>query len=133
MTHDFSFKLVTPQELLYSSRVEEVVIPGVTGDFGVLVNHAPMVVKVRPGVLYIHQSASVVREVFIGGGFAEITGERTVILADEAVEISAIDREKATARLEKARYNLEHAKHEKDKALAEKEIAVVEAMLAVKG
>lgn len=133
MTHDFSLELVTPEALLYSSKVEEVIIPGVGGDFGVLVNHAPMVVMVRPGVVHIHHGASAMREVFVGGGFAEITGERTVILVDEAVEVSAIDHEKATARLEKAKNTLEHAKHEKDKLLAEKEIIVVEAMLAVRG
>lgn len=132
MTHNLTVELVTPEALLFSARAEMVVIPGVLGDFGVLPGHAPLVSAIRPGVIHIHETASIVREVFVAGGFAEVTGERAVILAEEAVEVHAINVEKATARLEKAQEKLKQSEHEKDKLLAEKEIGIVEAMLAVK-
>lgn len=133
MTDSFTVELVTPEELLFSAGAEMVIIPGAEGDFGVLVDHAPMVAIIRPGIIHIQETASVSRDIFVGGGFAEVTGDRTVILVDEAVDIHAIDSVKAAARLEKAEYALEHAKHDKEKEAAEKEIAVVQAMLVAKG
>ncbi len=132
MTHDLTVELVTPEALLFSAKAEMVEIPGVQGDFGVLPGHAPLVSAIRPGVIRIHETESTIRSIFIGGGFAEVSGETAVILAEEAVEVDAINVEKATLRLEKARETLEHGRHEKDRILAAKEITVVEAMLAVK-
>lgn len=132
MTDTITVELVTPEALVFAGQAEMVVIPGTEGDFGVLPSHAPLIATIRPGIVRLHETASTVREFFIGGGFAEVTGERCVILAEEAVELHAIDREKAHQRLEKARHRLERAKHDNDRIAAEKEIAVIEAMLLAK-
>ena len=47
----FAFELVSPEKLLFSGDVEEVVIPGTEGDFAVLKDHAPVISALRPGVL----------------------------------------------------------------------------------
>jgi F-type H+-transporting ATPase subunit epsilon len=50
----FTFELVSPERQLFSGAVDQVVVPGSEGDFGVLANHAPFVSSIRPGILTIH-------------------------------------------------------------------------------
>ena len=46
----FHFDLVSPEKLVFSGDVEQVDVPGVEGDFGVLAGHAPFVATLRPNV-----------------------------------------------------------------------------------
>ncbi|MHA1179512.1 MAG: F0F1 ATP synthase subunit epsilon, partial [Alphaproteobacteria bacterium] len=41
MAGTFQFELVTPERLLLAGEAEQVVVPGVEGDFAVLSGHAP--------------------------------------------------------------------------------------------
>jgi F-type H+-transporting ATPase subunit epsilon len=47
---NFHFELVSPEKLLFSGEVEQVDVPGAEGDFGVLAQHAPMVMTVLADV-----------------------------------------------------------------------------------
>ena len=49
----FHFDLVSPEKLAFSGEVDQVDIPGVEGDFGVLAGHAPVVAAIRPGILTV--------------------------------------------------------------------------------
>lgn len=102
MADKIKFELVAPERLLIDEPVDMVVVPGVEGDFGVLARHAPLIAAVRPGVINVHNEGAVSERIFVGGGFAEVTGERCTVLADEAVPVAEIDRaatEKAIADL----------------------------------
>jgi hypothetical protein len=43
--------LVSPEKLLFAGEVDQVDLPGVEGDFGVLAGHAPIVAMLRPGIV----------------------------------------------------------------------------------
>ncbi|HEY7971297.1 MAG TPA: F0F1 ATP synthase subunit epsilon, partial [Xanthobacteraceae bacterium] len=53
----FHFNLVAPDKLLFSGEVDQVDVPGMEGDFGVLADHAPLVALLRPGVLTVKVGA----------------------------------------------------------------------------
>ena len=53
----FKFELVSPERVLMSEDVEQVVVPGADGDFAVLAGHAPFVSTLRPGVLDVTAAA----------------------------------------------------------------------------
>jgi len=99
MADKVQFELVSPEKLLVSRAVEMVVVPGTEGDFGVLPDHAPLISTVRPGIIEIHEGGQVVEQIFVAGGFAEVTGERCTVLADEAIAVKDIDRNAAQAEL----------------------------------
>jgi F-type H+-transporting ATPase subunit epsilon len=86
------FELVSPEQLLVSEDVEMVVVPGGEGDFGVLPGHSPMISTVRPGVIHVFASGAVSSRIFVAGGFAEVTGSRCTVLAEEALQVDDIDR-----------------------------------------
>lgn len=88
MADTFKFELVSPERLLLSEDAEQVVLPGVQGDFAVLASHAPMLSMLRPGVLDI-QLPGRTRRVFVKGGFAEVEPDRLTVLAQTAFDAEA--------------------------------------------
>ena len=86
------FELVSPERLLVSRPVEMVVVPGSEGDFGALPGHAPLISEIRPGVIAVFEGGKVQERIFVAGGFAEVTGERCTVLAEQAMPLADIDR-----------------------------------------
>lgn len=129
MAETVEFELVSPQKLLKSEPVEMVVVPGAEGDLGVLPGHSPLIATVRPGVIDIHEGGKVKEQIFVAGGFCEVSPERCTVLAEEAVLVSELDRSAAETRLEAAKQaETEADEYGKHKAEAERRAA--EAMLA---
>ena len=124
-----AFELVSPERLLISESVDMVVVPGEEGDFGVLVRHAPLVSTVRPGVIRVYNDNQVTEQIFVAGGFAEVTPARLTVLAEEALPLADIDRGAVEQQLKDAREDLQDAKDDHERADAERRIAVAEAKL----
>ena len=87
----FHFDLVSPEKLAFSGEVDQVDVPGVEGDFGVLAGHAPVVAAVRPGILTI-STGGAHQKVIVLGGLAEVSDNRLTVLADVATSIQDVDR-----------------------------------------
>ncbi len=98
-------EIVSPEQRLLSRTVEMVVMPGSEGDLAAMEEHAPMIVLLRGGVVSLYDSAnfsSSSDRFFVAGGFAEITGDRCTILADEATPLGELSRADGEARLAEA-------------------------------
>ena len=130
MAEDFSFELVSPEKLLLAEEVDMVVVPGAEGDFGVLVGHAPLISSLRPGVIDTYNGGKVADRIFVAGGFAEVTGERCTVLAEEAIPVKDIDSAHAEERLKVAKEAISGADNDTLRNAAEIELTVAEAMLA---
>ena len=88
----FHFDLVSPEKLAFSGEVDQVDIPGVEGDFGVLAGHAPVVAAIRPGILTVTIGGSH-EKIIVLGGLAEVSDNGLTVLADVATSIKDLDRE----------------------------------------
>ena len=99
MADKVEFELVSPERLLVSQGVDMVVVPGEDGDFGVLPGHALFLSGVRPGVIEIYDGDKISDRIFVAGGFAEVTGERCTVLAEEAVHLAEVERTTVEARI----------------------------------
>ncbi len=129
MAEQVEFELVSPEKLLLSEPVDMVVVPGGDGNFGVLPRHSPLISTVRPGVIDVYQKGAIDQRIFVAGGFAEVTGERCTVLAEEAVPVEDIDRGETEQALKDAREDLADAKEAAEKKLAEDRIKILEAKL----
>ena len=89
----FHFDLVSPEKLAFSGEVDQVDIPGVEGDFGVLAGHAPVVAAVRPGILTVTNGGTHER-IIVLGGLAEVSEKGLTVLADVATSLEELDRAK---------------------------------------
>jgi F-type H+-transporting ATPase subunit epsilon len=89
----FHFDLVSPEKLSFSGEVDQVDVPGVEGDFGVLAGHAPVVAAIRPGILTIIAGGSR-QKIIVLGGLAEMSDKGLTVLADVATSMEDLDRAK---------------------------------------
>ena len=87
----FHFDLVSPEKLAFTGEVDQVDVPGVEGDFGVLAGHAPVVAAVRPGILTI-TTGGTHQKVIVLGGLAEVSEKGLTVLADVATSMQDVDR-----------------------------------------
>jgi F-type H+-transporting ATPase subunit epsilon len=87
----FHFDLVSPEKLAFSGEVDQVDVPGIEGDFGVLAGHAPVVAAVRPGILTV-RSGSTQEKIIVLGGLAEVSDKGLTVLADVATSMQDVDR-----------------------------------------
>lgn len=100
------FELATPNRLLVSEEVEEVVAPGVEGYFGVLPGHAPFLTSLQSGEVS-YRVGGAEHYLAVSGGFAEVRGERVILLADNAERPEEIDRERAERARQRAERRLQ--------------------------
>jgi F-type H+-transporting ATPase subunit epsilon len=87
----FHFDLVSPEKLAFSGEVDQVDVPGLEGDFGVLAGHAPVVAAVRPGILTVIVGGTK-QKLIVLGGLAEISAKGLTVLADVATSLEELDR-----------------------------------------
>jgi F-type H+-transporting ATPase subunit epsilon len=87
----FHFDLVSPEKLAFSGEVDQVDIPGVEGDFGVLAGHAPVVAAMRPGILTVIAGGSR-QKIIVLGGIAEVSAKGLTVLAGVATSLDELDR-----------------------------------------
>jgi F-type H+-transporting ATPase subunit epsilon len=91
MPDPFKFELVSPERLLVSGEVAEVLVPGSEGDMTVLAYHAPLLTTLRPGVLDIGFPGGEHQRYFIRGGFAEVGPSGLTVLAETAIDLRELD------------------------------------------
>jgi F-type H+-transporting ATPase subunit epsilon len=101
----FSMSLVAPDKLLFSEQVDQVDLPGVEGDFGVLAGHAPIVALLRPGIVTSWAGQSSERFVVLGG-LAEFSSEHLTILAEQAASTVDFDLAEFKTKIEEIQQGL---------------------------
>lgn len=90
MPDPFKFELVSPEKLLVSDEVEQVLVPGAEGDMTVLAHHAPVLTTIRPGLLDIGYPGGKTQRFFLRGGFAEVNPEGLTVLAETAIDLDEL-------------------------------------------
>ncbi|MFH0822888.1 MAG: ATP synthase F1 subunit epsilon [Pseudomonadota bacterium] len=94
----FKVEVVTPKGIVLDKEVEEIVAPGVLGEFGVLIGHTPMLTFLKPGVLSYLENDKFTKFV-VGAGFCEVLKETVSVLVEEAYRADEIDPASASAEL----------------------------------
>jgi F-type H+-transporting ATPase subunit epsilon len=84
MADMMQFDLVSPERMLASVQVSEVLIPGSEGDMTAMPDHMPVITTLRPGIVRAN-GADGVQEFIVSGGFAEITPTGVSVLAEMAI------------------------------------------------
>lgn len=90
----FKLEVITPQKKVLEQDAEFVMMRTTEGDMGILAGHAPIVAELAIGEMKIKNNGEEV-VYFVSGGFLDVSTERTLILADEAMDVRDIDVEKA--------------------------------------
>jgi len=107
MADTIKLELVTPERMILSEDVEEVIAPGVEGDLGVLPEHAPLLTALRVGELAFRTGKQTDYVAIVGGGFLEVNNNKVIVLADDAELGQEINLDEAIERKLKAEQDLE--------------------------
>jgi F-type H+-transporting ATPase subunit epsilon len=133
MAELFHLDVVTPERSIMSRKVEEVIAPGSQGEFGVLKGHAAFLTTLKHGMITVYDEEGKIY-MAISGGFAEVTPDRVIILAEQAEIAKEIDLDQSRKDLEVAEEKLrsltkddpELGKWEDRRKMAEVKIKVAE-------
>ena len=127
MASTIRLELVTPERLVLSEEVDEVVLPGYEGEFGVLPGHTQYLAVLNIGMLW-YRKGGVKTRMALGGGFAEVNHDRVVVMADTAERGDEIDVERAQRARDRAEARLKELSLDDEtyaKAYAELQRALV--------
>ena len=112
MADTFKFELVSPERLLVSADVEQVLVPGSEGDFTTLAHHAPLLTSLRPGLLEIGFGGADRRRYFVRGGFAEVGPTGLTVLAETAIDLFELQADTLLGAIKDAEEDVADAKED---------------------
>lgn len=108
MENKLRLEIVTPHGSVLSEDVDEITAPGSEGEFGVLPGHASFITTLKIGIL-TYKKGSETGFIFVGSGYAEVSSEKVVVLADSAERADDINVERAIAAQKRAEERLAQA------------------------
>ena len=112
MANSFKFELVSPEELLVSTEVTSVVVPGSEGDMTVMAEHAPTMTTIRPGIVSFTGDDGKEERYVVFGGFADILPEGCTVLAEKAIHVDDMNSEIIKEQIAAAEKDVQEAKHD---------------------
>ena len=96
MTNKFELTIISAESKVFEGEVENVLVPGMIGDFLVLLNHAPCISSIRPGFLEFSEGISKKQRYFVSGGIIEVINNVVSVLVDSAIAADKIVKEDIT-------------------------------------
>ena len=107
-----NIRVLTPDRIICSTTADEVVLPGVTGQIGVLDGHASLITALDTGLLRIKLDQKWT-PIIICGGLAEIDRNQVTVLVNDVEELVSLELDQVKAQLEKASQAVEDAETSK--------------------
>jgi F-type H+-transporting ATPase subunit epsilon len=123
--------VVSAEESIFTGPAEFVALPGEAGELGIYPRHAPLITRIRPGVVRIKvPGQSGEEQVFVAGGILEVQPHLVTVLADTAIRGKDLDEAKAREALAAAEDARRNATSELEIAKVEAEMSALAAQLA---
>jgi F-type H+-transporting ATPase subunit epsilon len=107
-----NIRVLTPDRVICSTTADEVILPGLTGQVGVLDGHATLITALDTGLLRI-KLADKWTPIILCGGLAEIDRNRVTVLVNDVEEFTSIELNEAAQELEKITSEIENAETSK--------------------
>ncbi len=94
-------EIVSQDRMVYEGEADIVVVPGVSGEMGILPNHSPLISTLQYGILTVRRGTE--EQVFtVAGGVVEVQPDVVTVLADAAENVAEIDVARAEAARQRA-------------------------------
>ena len=129
MDKTIQIEVVSSEKSLYSGVAAMVVVPGESGELGILPGHAPLLTRIKPGVLKINLPDGNEELIYVSGGVLEAQPDKITVLADVAERGEELDEERAEKARQTAEQKLQSGNAGMDYAAAQAELAQAVAQL----
>jgi F-type H+-transporting ATPase subunit epsilon len=128
----FKVELLTPEGELFNDEVEMVSTRTGVGSIGILANHQPLLAMLDPTELRLYKSDSDVVRFAQGEGFLQVTGDRALVLVDEAFPLDALDAGEIRDKLQRAEQEISDSEEDSEaRRVAERDKRRYEAFLKI--
>lgn len=105
----FKLNFATPEKKIVSDQeLEEITLPAFRGELNILAGHSPLMTTLNAGILSYKLKNGTSQKLAIGWGYCQVSPEGVNVLAETAVDHTAVDvksSEKALDELEKRLLN----------------------------
>jgi F-type H+-transporting ATPase subunit epsilon len=118
----FKFELVSPEDLLLSQDVQQVLVPGTEGNFTVMPGHAPVLSTMRPGVIDVTDEAGNEERIYVRGGVAEVNPNGLTVLAEEAVPLAELSSDMLAQQIKNAEEDVADATEDEKRRRAQESL-----------
>jgi len=75
-------EIITAEKEVYSGEVSSVKFPGISGEFEILNNHAPIISTLSSGDIRVITTDNKTENFTINGGVIEMQNNKIIVLAD---------------------------------------------------
>lgn len=99
-------QVLTPQGSRFSGDILSITVPGASGNFQILYNHAPIISALDVGRVDIQKADKTRLTYAVSGGFVEMNDNQVTLLAERATAPGDIDVEAAKKKLSDAKEKL---------------------------
>jgi F-type H+-transporting ATPase subunit epsilon len=128
----FPVEVLTPEGKVFDDEVEMVSTRTTVGSIGILANHAPLMAMLDPTELRLYKSDSDIVRFAQGEGYLQVLNNSALLLVEEAVDPSQLERSTLESQLENAKQALEEAEEgTEERRRAERDVRRYEAFLEV--
>ena len=122
--------VVSAEQSLFQGEAKFVVLPGESGEIGVLPGHTPLITRIRPGTVKIVMPDDTEELIFVAGGLLEVQPHHVTVLSDTAIRADDLDEAKAEQARQRAEETLRNTKDKADMAVVQAELAMLVAQAA---
>jgi F-type H+-transporting ATPase subunit epsilon len=130
MAHTLQVNIVSAEQAIFSGEAEMVIAPGEAGELGILPQHAPLLTRIKPGVVKVKLAGKDEEEViYVSGGILEVQPKVLTILADSSIRAHDLDEVKVMEARQAAEEALANRDSGQERALVVAELAQLAAQL----
>jgi F-type H+-transporting ATPase subunit epsilon len=122
--------VVSAEQSLFTGEAKFVVLPGESGEIGVLPGHTPLITRIRPGTVKIVMPDDSEELIFVAGGLLEVQPHHVTVLSDTAIRADDLDEAKAEQARQRAEETLRNTKDKTDMAIVQAELEMLVAQAA---
>ncbi|AVJ57204.1 F0F1 ATP synthase subunit epsilon [Idiomarina sp. OT37-5b] len=101
-TSTLNLEVVSAEEKLFSGAVQTVQVSGSEGELGIYPGHAPLLTKIKPGMVRYVSEAGDEELMYVAGGVLEVQPGQVIVLADIAVRGDDLDEQEAESARKRA-------------------------------
>lgn len=101
-----NLEIITPSKIVFSGEINSITVPGTSGSFQVLVNHAPLISTFEIGEIKIEDVQAKKLSYSTAGGTIEVDNNKILVLADSLELVENIDIQRALNSKERAENRL---------------------------
>ncbi|MCA2998556.1 MAG: F0F1 ATP synthase subunit epsilon [Rhodocyclaceae bacterium] len=122
--------IVSAEQSIFSGDAEMVVVPGESGELGILPLHTPLLTRIRPGTVKVKLAGGNEELVFVSGGILEVQPKALTILANTSIRAKDLDEAKVMQAKQAAEEALANRQSGQERAVVQAELSQLAAQLA---